>query len=364
MTFHAFGLRIVRQWSEELGFGLGSADRLRRWRGPCPATGSGSAGWASPWTAVRSRLGGRRHAASARRRPGRPRTEPLRLVVREYEDLLRRRSAIDYPAMLALPLRLFGERPVALRLCQDAYRHVLVDEFQDVCGAQYELLATACRAAPQSGRGRRSSAGALRLAWRRRPLPAPTAAGLPWDPAAVPRSELPLDGADRRAGEPPRRTPRLVPSVLDRQSTGRASRPVRRRRRTAIEAAYVAAEIARLEAGRQIEQSRRSRRPLPDESPGQRADRRASRTSPAVSGARRRRSPRSAGGEGRDRVSTAVVTPRRTQRHSHGSSTFRPVAWVAWPNHCEISPVRPISFRRGHSVMGRPLLRLPSPSSV
>src|SRR5205814_1882833 len=67
-------------------------------------------------------------------------TDALRLVVHEYEELLRQRSAIDYAAMLGLPLRLFGERPVALRLYQDAYRHVLVDEFQDVCGTQYELL--------------------------------------------------------------------------------------------------------------------------------------------------------------------------------------------------------------------------------
>ena len=42
--------------------------------------------------------------------------------------------------MLALPLRLFEARPEALRLLQAAYRHVLVDEFQDVCAAQYALL--------------------------------------------------------------------------------------------------------------------------------------------------------------------------------------------------------------------------------
>ena len=42
--------------------------------------------------------------------------------------------------MLLLPLRLFLRQPEALRLYQDAYRHVLCDEAQDVCRAQYTLL--------------------------------------------------------------------------------------------------------------------------------------------------------------------------------------------------------------------------------
>ena len=61
-----------------------------------------------------------------------------------YEALLRRRNAVDYPAMLALPLRLFAEHPRALRLLQDAQRHVLADEAQDLCGAQHRLLRLLC----------------------------------------------------------------------------------------------------------------------------------------------------------------------------------------------------------------------------
>ncbi|MCC6174073.1 MAG: UvrD-helicase domain-containing protein, partial [Chloroflexi bacterium] len=139
MTFHALGLRIVRQWSEELGFGLGplavygdgdvrallleAIDRLGTLR-----ESRSFAAWTSAVTQQRLAV-------------EEPCTDDtLSSLVIEYEQLLRRRGAIDYPAMLALPLRLFGERPPALRLYQDAYRYVLVDEFQDVCGAQYELL--------------------------------------------------------------------------------------------------------------------------------------------------------------------------------------------------------------------------------
>ena len=139
MTFHAFGLRIARQWSDEIGFGLGPlavySDGEARalllealGRLGVPLDGRPFAEWVADVTQLRLAVD----------EP--PVTDELRLVVREYEDLLRQRSAIDYPAMLGLPLRLFGERPVALRLYQDAYRYVLVDEFQDVCGTQYELL--------------------------------------------------------------------------------------------------------------------------------------------------------------------------------------------------------------------------------
>ena len=139
MTFHAFGLRIARQWSDELGFGLG----------PLTVYGDGEA--RALLLETLSRLGvsldGRPPAdwvadvTRLRLAIDEPRAaDAFRPVIHEYEGLLRLRSAIDYPAMLALPLRLFEKRPVALRLYQDAYRYVLVDEFQDVCGAQYELL--------------------------------------------------------------------------------------------------------------------------------------------------------------------------------------------------------------------------------
>jgi DNA helicase-2/ATP-dependent DNA helicase PcrA len=137
-TFHAFGLRIIRQWSEELGLSAGpvavyGADETRALvreaaeRCGVDLADRSPAEWAADLD--RCRLG----------TPGLD-ADPLRSLARAYEELLRRRGAVDYPAMLALPLRLLDERPEALRLVQHAYRHVLVDEFQDVCAAQYALL--------------------------------------------------------------------------------------------------------------------------------------------------------------------------------------------------------------------------------
>lgn len=140
-TFHAFGLRIVRQWCAELGLGPGplavyGADEARAvLRDVAAAEGIDLTRWPLGDLArelERFRL----HGSDSSSVP----LGLLRSLAAGYEECLRRRGAVDYPAMLALPLRLFATRPEARRLYQDCYRHVLADEFQDVCAAQYLLL--------------------------------------------------------------------------------------------------------------------------------------------------------------------------------------------------------------------------------
>lgn len=140
-TFHAFGLRVIRQWSEELGLGPRSpvvydgrdsrsilADLVR-------PSEHFSGGWSLVELArlvERYRLGDDVVRGES--------SEEIASLAEAYEGVLRRRGAVDYPAMLALPLRLFEQRPDALRFLQDVYRHVLVDEFQDLCASQYRLV--------------------------------------------------------------------------------------------------------------------------------------------------------------------------------------------------------------------------------
>ena len=137
-TFHGLGLRMVRLWAEQLGY---TTDRLsvygeheqrqeiRRLAGELlPA-----AELHQPDDLVRAvdqlRLEGELDGI-----------EGLGALTCEYEALLRRRAALDFTAMLALPLRLLEKNQRALQLYQDAYRHVLADEFQDVTHPQYRLL--------------------------------------------------------------------------------------------------------------------------------------------------------------------------------------------------------------------------------
>lgn len=139
MTFHAFGLRIIRQWAEELGF---RSDRLKvlddgdaRRLLQEAATGLGFDLERTPVSHLTAKI--------ERHRLGHCDTvlpEHLQSLLDAYEHLLLQRDAVDYPAMLLLPLQLFASRRDALRLYQDTYRYVLVDEFQDVCASQNTLL--------------------------------------------------------------------------------------------------------------------------------------------------------------------------------------------------------------------------------
>lgn len=139
LTFHALGYRIIRQWSEELGLGAQSPIVY------------GEADAREVLGVVAREAGyelGRQSLADLARRLERYRLAPtsspdprqLSTLAGAYESLLRRRRAVDYPAMLALPLQLFATHPHTLRLLQDAYRAIFCDEAQDICASQYELL--------------------------------------------------------------------------------------------------------------------------------------------------------------------------------------------------------------------------------
>jgi DNA helicase-2/ATP-dependent DNA helicase PcrA len=158
-TFHALGLRLIKQWSRELGFihnvpavyGRDDAHALLRQAaadfGIEIAPGM-SVGDVDPWSVSITKLA----LALDRFRLASPTdasawqydqvvdTELLASLSAAYEDLLQCRGAVDYPAMLTLPLRLFRVETRALRLMQDAYRFVMADEFQDTSPIQFRLL--------------------------------------------------------------------------------------------------------------------------------------------------------------------------------------------------------------------------------
>ena len=66
--------------------------------------------------------------------------DPLAALAAAYENQLRRRSAIDFPAMLSWPLRLLRVDAQVRRVLQSAFRWVLVDEMQDLGPVQLALV--------------------------------------------------------------------------------------------------------------------------------------------------------------------------------------------------------------------------------
>ncbi len=62
------------------------------------------------------------------------------LAYRTYQDTLRAYQAMDFDDLIRLPADLFRQHPEALETWQGRLRHLLVDEYQDTNGAQYELM--------------------------------------------------------------------------------------------------------------------------------------------------------------------------------------------------------------------------------
>lgn len=73
--------------------------------------------------------------------------ETFRKIYTGYQDQLRRSGRIDFDDMLVYCYELFTQRPDILNQWQKRFRYILVDEFQDINGLQYQV--TRMLAAPE-----------------------------------------------------------------------------------------------------------------------------------------------------------------------------------------------------------------------
>lgn len=64
----------------------------------------------------------------------------FRDMYRAYQDALRRNRRMDFDDMLVYTHELFSQRKDILALWQEKYRYILIDEFQDINGIQYEIV--------------------------------------------------------------------------------------------------------------------------------------------------------------------------------------------------------------------------------
>lgn len=56
-----------------------------------------------------------------------------------YEELLIKNNSLDFDDLLILPIKLFLERTDILEIYQDKFKYILIDEYQDTNEAQYKL---------------------------------------------------------------------------------------------------------------------------------------------------------------------------------------------------------------------------------
>lgn len=66
--------------------------------------------------------------------------EDIKFIIKEYEAYQREFRQMDFDGIMLHCLRLLTEDAVTLRLWQDQFAYILVDEFQDISPLQYEIV--------------------------------------------------------------------------------------------------------------------------------------------------------------------------------------------------------------------------------
>lgn len=67
-------------------------------------------------------------------------TDVFRKLFAAYQEMLRSRGMIDFDDMLLYCYQLFSQRRDILRLWQEKFSYIMVDEFQDISRLQYEII--------------------------------------------------------------------------------------------------------------------------------------------------------------------------------------------------------------------------------
>lgn len=143
-TFHSLCVRILRQHIEKLGYKRNfviydEAEQLgvvKKVLAHISAKGE-----KTDASAVLSLLSRLKNGGESNTLFGEPSVRALAEIVRSrYESALRACNAVDFDDLILLTLKLFAEHPDALEACRARHRYVMVDEYQDTNGAQFQLM--------------------------------------------------------------------------------------------------------------------------------------------------------------------------------------------------------------------------------
>ena len=148
-TFHTLGLNILRSGPERAGLRSGfslldaqdSESLIKEHLGQGATSVSAEAVGAA---AVQARISGWKNDLitpdQALARAEDDLEARVAGVYADYERSLRAYNAVDFDDLIGLPVRLFNAQPDWLETWQGRIRYLLVDEYQDTNGAQYELV--------------------------------------------------------------------------------------------------------------------------------------------------------------------------------------------------------------------------------
>jgi ATP-dependent DNA helicase Rep len=153
-TFHALGVRMLRQDGEALGlkpnFSILDTDDITSILRD--AGGTVDAATARSWQWVIS--GWKGQGLNAAQAAALAKDDNERIIARvmgHYEDRLSAYQSVDFDDLITLPLKLLQNHEQVRQRWQGLMGHVLVDEYQDTNATQYEVLKLLVGGNPASG---------------------------------------------------------------------------------------------------------------------------------------------------------------------------------------------------------------------
>jgi len=137
-TFHGLGLQLVREQHQAAGLSetfriADEAERLALLR---EALGAGT----SERDARRLLPALSRFKRNGGAHPDRQDQSEHADAFARYDTALRERDLVDLDDLIAVPVRLLEADPALVERCRERWRHVAVDEYQDIDELQYRLL--------------------------------------------------------------------------------------------------------------------------------------------------------------------------------------------------------------------------------
>jgi len=145
-TFHSFGLKLLRENYEALGYDknfviMDSDDSLTVVKKIIKDLGYDPKVY-NP-RAIRNKISSCKNEMTTPAMYERYAVSDYEKIVKEiyekYEIKLKRNNSVDFDDLLLLPIELFKKNPTILNNYQDLYQYILIDEYQDTNEAQYIL---------------------------------------------------------------------------------------------------------------------------------------------------------------------------------------------------------------------------------
>ena len=143
-TFHALGVRIMRQDGHVLGlkpqFSILDSDDVVSILKDCGG-GSTDVNTARQWQwAISAWKNSGLNSTQAEAIAKNDNERVLARIMARYEERLAAYQSVDFDDLIGLPLKLLADFPEVRERWQAAMGHVLVDEYQDTNATQYEVL--------------------------------------------------------------------------------------------------------------------------------------------------------------------------------------------------------------------------------